>query len=139
MRIFTGQSEITCFPDLYDKAQQYLKADDVIMVTGEPELRGGKVKIIARDIVPIWKVRDNIRSIVLRIDSDRVQQETIGALRKLCEANPGKCHLYFALQADDLPLRTLRVRSRSCKVAAIPDLMQGIARLIGNENIAVEA
>ena len=136
---FTGQSEITCFPDLYDKAQQYLKADDVIMVTGEPELRGGKVKIIARDIVPIWKVRDNIRSIVLRIDSDRVQQETIGALRELCEANPGKCHLYFALQADDLPRRTLRVRSRSCKVAAIPDLMQGIARLIGNENIAVEA
>ncbi len=135
---FTGQGEITCFPDVYDKVQTYLKPDTVIMVSGEPELRGGKVNIIARNVLPIWKVRAMIKSIVLRIDSDHVQRETIGALRKLCEANQGKCGLYFAIQADDLPRRTLRVRSRSCRVDPTPDLMKGFAQLIGSKNVAVE-
>ncbi len=135
---FTGQGEVTCFPDVYDKAQNYLNADEVIMVTGEPELRGGSVKIIAREVLPMWKVRAAINSIVLRVDSDRVREETVAALQELCEANQGKCNLFFALQADDLPRRTLRVRSRSHKVDPTPDLMQGVARLIGSANVAVE-
>ncbi len=135
---FTGQGEITCFPDVYDKVQNYLNPDEVIMVTGEPELRGSTVKIIARDVLPMWKVRAMIGSVVLRIDSERVRQETVAALQELCEENHGKCNLFFAIQADDLPRRTLRLRSRSYKVDPTPGLMQGVARLVGSANVAVE-
>lgn len=136
---FTGQGEVVCFADVYDKAQNYLNPDEIVMVTGEPELRGGKVKIIARDVLPMWKVRATmVQAIVLRIDSDRVQQETIGALRELCEQNRGKCGLYFDIRADDLPERTTRIHSRSYVVDPTPELMNGMARLIGRANVAVE-
>ena len=109
------------------------------MVTGEPELRGGKIKIIARDVLPMWKVRATmVKAIVLRIDSDRIRQETIGALRELCEQNRGKCGLYFDIQADDLPGKTQRIHSRSYVVDPTPELMNGMARLIGSSNVAVE-
>ena len=136
---FTGQGEVVCFADVYDKVQNYLNPDEIVMVTGEPELRGGKVKIIARDVLPMWKVRATmVQAIVLRIDCDRVQQETIGALRELCEENRGRCGLYFDIQADDLPGRTQRIHSRSCVVDPTPELMNGMARLIGRSNVAVE-
>ena len=136
---FTGQGEVICFSDVYDKAQNYLDPDEIVMVTGEPELRGGKVKIIARDVLPMWKVRATmVKAIVLRIESDRVRQETIGALRELCEQNRGKCGLYFDIQADDLPGKTQRIHSRSYVVEPTPELMNGMARLIGGANVAVE-
>ena len=39
--------------------------DDVVMVNGEVEFRGGSVKIIGRDVLPMWKVREQlVKSIV---------------------------------------------------------------------------
>lgn len=137
---FTGQGEIVCFSNVYDKVQNYLKVDDVVMVSGEVELRGGSVKIIGRDVMPMWKVRDQlVKSIVVKVDTTRVPEDAILELRELCEDNRGQCKLYFDIQAPDLPSGPQRVRSRNVVVEPTPELMSGMARLFGRENVALES
>ena len=136
---FTGQAEIVCFSNVYDKVQNYLRVDDVVLVNGEVELRGGSVKIIGRDILPMWKVREQlVKAIVLRVDAERISEEIVSKLRHLCEDNRGQCKLYFDLDLPEMPSGTQRVRSRTFVVDPTPDLMNGMSRLLGRDNVILQ-
>ena len=135
---FTGQGEVVCFSNVFDRVQNYLMVDEVVMVTGEVELRRGGVKIIGRDVMPMWKVREQlVKSIVLNIDTQRVREDTIDELRGLCEENRGSCKLYFDILTPDVPAGPQRIRSRRFVVDPSPELMTGISRLFGRDNIIV--
>ena len=139
---FTGQGELVLFSSQYDKLQQYLNVDEVVLVRGNVELRGGAVKVITQDVMPMWKVREQlVKSIVLRISLDQAtteEAEKLHRLRDLCDAHRGHCKLYFDLQAPDLPGGTQRLRSRHFVVDPTAELMQGIARLFGREAVYLE-
>jgi len=136
---FTGQGEIVCFSNVFDRVQNYLQVDEIVMVSGEVERRGGSVKIIGRDVVPMWKVREQmVKAIVLNVDSDHVEAATIDEIRNLCENNRGQCKLYFDIHASDQPGGPQRVRSRSFVVDPTPELMNGVARLLGRGNVLLE-
>ena len=134
---FTGQGEVVCFSNVYDKVQNYLKVDDVVMVNGEVEIRGGSVKIIGRDVLPMWKVREMVKSLVVRIDPETINEEVIEKLKDLCESNRGNCKLYFDLCTSDLPLGPQRIRSRKFVVDPSPELVAGVSRLFGKENVSL--
>ncbi|WP_456425627.1 DNA polymerase III subunit alpha [Rhodocaloribacter sp.] len=135
---FTGQAELVCFSRQYDLFQQYLKVDEVVLVRGHVELRGGSVKILVNEITPMWKVREQlVKAIVLRVNVDRVEIEQIEQLRDLCDANRGGCKLYFEVEADDLP-HPQRIHSRTYVVEPTPELMHGMTRLFGPENVMLE-
>jgi DNA polymerase III subunit alpha len=136
---FTGQGEVVCFSSVYDKVQNYLAVDEIVLVRGEVELRGGSVKVLAQDVIPMWKVREQlVKSVILRVDMDTVNVEQIEQLRTLCDENRGNCKLYFEIQSPDLPAGAQRVRSRKFVVDPTPQLMQGITRLFGRENVLLE-
>ena len=136
---FTGQAEIVCFSNVYDKVQNYLVVDDVVMVNGDVEFRGGSVKIIGRDVLPMWKVREQlVKAIVLRVDAERVDEDVVSKLRLLCEDNRGQCKLYFDLDLPDIPAGIQRVRSRTFVVDPTPELMNGMARLFGRDNVMLQ-
>lgn len=83
------------------------------------------------------RVRDQmVRSIVLKVDTTRVQPGTIKELLELCERNRGSCKLYFDVEDQMLPER-IRLRSRAFVVDPSPELVQGITRLFGGDNINV--
>jgi DNA polymerase-3 subunit alpha len=136
---FTGQGEIVCFSSEYDRFQQYLKQDEIIFVRGNTDIRGGSVKIKAVEIMPMWKVRDLIKSIVLRVDAGEIQVKAIEEFRDLCDANRGSCKLYFDIAAPDLPGGRQRIHSRKYVVEPTPDLMNGITRLFGMDNVVLES
>ena len=136
---FTGMGELVCFSNVYDKVQNYLKVDEIVMVVGEVELRGGDVKIIGRDVLPMWKVREQkVKAIVLNVHANQTPVEVIEALRLLCEKNRGRCTLYFDIRVDDPPGSVQRVRSRSLVVDPTPELMNGAARILERANVVLE-
>ena len=136
---FTGQGEIVCFSSILDRVQPYLEVDKVIMVRGETEVRGGDVKILAREIWPMWKVREQlVKAIVLRIHADTVELEALDRLQRLCDENRGHCKLYFDLVDPELPAGHQRIRSRSYVVDPTPELMRGVTRLFGRDNVLLE-
>ena len=136
---FTGQAELVCFSSVLDRIQNYLEVDEICMVKGSVEMRGGTVKIIVKDLTPMWKVREQlVESIILRLDTEHVDVEHIERLSKLCEANPGHCKLYFDLKLPDLPNGRQRIRSRNFVVEPTPELMNGIKRMFGRDSIVLE-
>jgi len=136
---FTGQGELVCFSTILEKVQNYLKVDEIVLVRGEVEVRGGSIKILTREVIPMWKVREHlVKSIVVRIDPDRVEPKTIEQFRALCEENQGRCRLFFEVLTPELPTGHQRIRSRTCVVDPTEELMQGVTRLFGRENVLLE-
>jgi DNA polymerase-3 subunit alpha len=134
---FTGQAEVLCFSSVYDRSQRYLEADEVVLVRGGLEVRGGSPKIIADEITPMWKVREQmVKSLVLDLDPRTLAEEAVRELHTLCEKHRGPVRLYFdvSLPGDGRQ----RILSRTVAVEADADLMQGLARLFGRHRIQVE-
>ena len=134
---YSGQAEVTFFAREYDRLHTYLEVDAVVLVRGTVELRGGAVRVVAQDLMPMWKVREQlVKSIVLRVNLDGLAPEAIGEFRSLCEENRGGCRLYFDLAFAQLA-QPQRVRSRLFVVEPTPQLMGGMVRLFGAHNVTL--
>jgi DNA polymerase-3 subunit alpha len=133
---FTGQGELVCFANVLDRIQAYLEVDEVVLVRGSVEVRGGTVKVIVKDVFPMWKVRDQlVQSMVLTVDPAQTQKEDLQRFKLLCEEHPGHCKLYFDIAAGG-PKQ--RVRSRTMVVDPSAEFMKGTQRLFGLDNIALQ-
>ena len=136
---FTGQGELVCFASEFDRFQQYLKLDEIVLVRGNVDIRGGAVKIKVQEVFPMWKVREMINGIVLRVDAQQMEIDKLATLRDLCDANRGRCKLYFDVTMPGLPGGAQRIHSRKYVIDPTPDLMKGITRLFGHENVLLES
>jgi len=134
---FSGHAEIALFGQQYEQLREHVKVDQLVMVKAIPSQRGGQLRWKVTDVVPMQRVRDQmVRSIVLKVDTNRVKQGTIKELLELCERNRGSCKLYFDVE-DEMSPEPVRLRSRTFVVDPSPELVQGITRLFGGENIRV--
>ena len=89
--------------------------------------------------MPMWKVRELIKGIVLRVDVQKMEVSEIEKFRELCDANRGNCKLYFDVTGSDIPGGTQRIHSRKYVVEPTPDLMQGISKIFGRDNVLLES
>ena len=136
---FRGQGELVCFSNTYERVAPHLTVDSVVLVKGEAEVRRGGVKIVAQDVLPMWKVREQlVKAVVVRVGIETGEAAPLLQLRELCEQNRGNVKLYFDVEDVELPAGLQRIRSRTCMVDPTPDLMQGIVRIFGRENVSVE-
>lgn len=132
---FTGQGELICFSSTFDKVQNYLVPDEIVLARGETELRGGSVKVIVQDIMPMWKVREQlVKSITLRVDIDRMKPEPLRSFIQTCDDNRGQCKLYFDVVADDLP-DSARLHARKFVIDPTPELLKEAANVFGRDNV----
>lgn len=135
---FSGRGELVIFASVLDRVRQYLNVDDVVLVKGETEVRGGTTNVVVNEVVPMWKVREQmVKSLTLRLNVDRTDPSKIRALRRLCEEHVGNCQLYFDLEVPGLA-EPQRVRSRECMIEPTPPLMKGIRRLFGDGRLSMQ-
>jgi DNA polymerase-3 subunit alpha len=135
---FTGEGEMVIFSNILDRVQPYLEVDNVILVKGNVEVRGGTVKVIAKEINPMWKVREQMVSeVVLKVNVDEVMPGELREFKSLCERSPGNCKLYFDVDAPELRGQE-RLRSRSYVIEPTAEFMKGAQRLFGADNIALK-
>ncbi len=136
---YTGHAELVCFSSVLDRVQPHLKVDEIVLVRGEVEQRGGGTKILVREVMPMWKVREQmVKSIVLSIDRDRVQLRDMQDLETLCDRNRGNTRFFFDLIDPELPGGHQRIRSRNFVVDASPELLDGMATIFGRHAITLE-
>ncbi|MDX1421073.1 MAG: OB-fold nucleic acid binding domain-containing protein, partial [Rubricoccaceae bacterium] len=133
----TGHAEVVLFAQTLERFGHLLNVDDVMLVRGKVEV-GGDLKLIAREIVPMWKVREQlVRAVVLRLDADDTPPEALDRLAALCEANQGRCKLYFDVSTAKLA-KPVRLHARTAVVDLTPDFMKGVHRLFGRDAVALE-
>ena len=135
---FTGQGELVCFSTVLDRIGQYLEVDAVVLVKGNVEMRGGQVKVLVKDIYPMWKVREQkVEEVILTVDAEQVVPGAVLQLKSLCERSRGNCKLYFDLKAPELA-GPERLRSRSYVIEPTSEFMKGAQQLVGAENIRLK-
>jgi DNA polymerase-3 subunit alpha len=135
---FTGQGEMVVFSNILDRIQPYLEVDNVVLVKGNVEVRGGTVKVIAKEVSPMWKVREQMVSeVVLTVHLDEVMPDELREFRSFCERSVGNCTLYFDVDAPELRGQE-RLRSRSYVVEPTAEFMKGAQRIFGSDNIALK-
>lgn len=135
---FSGHAEFVCFSNSYDKVQQYLKVDEIVLIKGTPEMRGPLLKVIASDVIPMWKVRSQmVKSLILRIDADRFTETELDALFNLLEDNRGSCKLFFDLISRNAP-SPQRILSRTRVIDPTDEVIKGIRNIFGPRAIIVE-
>ncbi|HLT48661.1 MAG TPA: DNA polymerase III subunit alpha [Rubricoccaceae bacterium] len=134
----TGTAEVVLFAQTLERFGHLLNVDEVMLVRGKVEV-GGDVKLIAREVIPMWRVREQlVRAIVLRLDADETRPEALDQLAALCEANRGRVKLYFDVSTTALA-RPVRLHARTAVVDPTPELMKGLSRLFGREAVMLEA
>ena len=135
---YTGQGEMVIFSTVLDQVSQYLEVDEVLLVEGNVEVRGGAVKVIAKRITPMWKVREQmVQEVVLTVDLEQLFADQLDAFRILCENNPGNCTLYFDVHAPEINGRE-RLRSRQFVIEPTAEFMRGARRIFGPDNISLK-
>jgi len=135
---FEGHGELTIFSSSMEAALPYLNVDELVLVNGIPEDRGGQMSIKVNKITPLRIVRDRmIESIVVKITERRLEHLDVDRIASLCEENRGNCKLYFDLSqlgaSNQLPLQ----HSRSFVIDPSPELMKGLFEMFGADNVSV--
>jgi DNA polymerase III subunit alpha len=135
---FSGQAELICFSNTYDRVQQYLVIDEIVLIRGSIDQRGGSLKVLANEILPMWKVRTKlVKSLIVRIDADSLSQSQVDKLEALFNGNKGGCKLYFDMLSRSAP-HPQRLLSRSFVVDPTTEVMTGLTRLFGRHAVVVE-
>ncbi|MEM8600051.1 MAG: OB-fold nucleic acid binding domain-containing protein, partial [Bacteroidota bacterium] len=132
-----GACEVVLFSNTFEKHQHLLKVDEVLLIRGKAENRGG-LKLIARDLLPMWRVRDElVKAITIRLDAEATDAEELEAFAHLCEQNRGEKKLYFEVAHPAVP-RPVRLRSRTAVIDPTPEVMRGMQRLAGRDGVVLE-
>ncbi|MFT4604680.1 MAG: DNA polymerase-3 subunit alpha [Rhodothermales bacterium] len=135
---FTGQADLVCFSNNYDRVQRYLETDQIIFAKGEVEMRGGSVKMVVQEATPIWKVRESkVKSLVLHVNPYDLTEQAVEDIHQLCEVHRGNCKLYFAVALPGLH-EPQRILSRTSVIEPNAEFMKGLSAILGMNAIQVE-
>ena len=135
----TGAAEVVLFAQVLERCGHMLEVDEVMMVKGKAETSRGDLKLVAKDVLPMWRVREQlVKAVTLRIDVDRTTEADVAALADLCRQHPGTCKVYFEVTGAGMP-RPVRLHARTAVVDLTPDLMKGLNRRFGNDALMLES
>ncbi|HIG76216.1 MAG TPA: DNA polymerase III subunit alpha, partial [Bacteroidetes bacterium] len=135
----TGAAEVVCFAQTLERFGHLLEVDQPMLVRGKAETSRGDLKLIAKEVLPMWRVREQmVAAITLKVDADLHTEETIRQLAALCGEHKGTKKLYVELTHPRMP-QPVRLHARTAVVDLTPDLMKGLSQLVGREGITLEA
>ncbi|WP_420457452.1 DNA polymerase III subunit alpha [Rubrivirga sp.] len=135
----TGQAEVVLFAQTLERCGHMLLVDEVMMVKGKAETSSGNIKLVAKDVLPMWRVREQlVKALTVRIDVDTTTEADVTAIKSLCDAHPGACKVYFELASSAMP-RPVRLHARTAVVDLTPELMKGLTRRLGTGSLVLES
>ena len=134
----TGQAEVVLFAQTLERCGHLIEVDSVMMVRGKAETSRGDLKLVAKEVLPMWRVREQlVKAVVLRIDPDVSTEADVDALATLCGEHPGACKVYFEVASRALP-RPVRLHARTAVVDLTPEFMKGLNGLFGAQSVVLE-
>jgi len=135
----TGAAEIVLFAQTLERCGHMITLDEVMMVKGKAETSSGNIKLVAKDVLPMWRVREQlVKALTLKIDLDTTTEADVDELRAICAAHPGACKVYFEVSGGGMP-RPVRLHARTAVVDLTPELMKGLRRQFGTESLVLES
>jgi len=100
----SGNTEVVVFPSVFEQFDEYIKAKDVIVITGR--LSGGKV-LADKIMYPEEFAKQSLSQMHILL-SDPLEEEKLIKLRDIFIQNKGRCSVYIHTQELDSRRKAVR-------------------------------
>jgi len=134
---FTGRGECVVFSKVYEKFSQHIVPEAMVMVIGKADVSGDTFKVLADEIYPMDVVRQKFtKSIVLSLNVNDVQENTIVTLRRIFEKHRGNCRCYFDVIEPEKE-KPSRFHTMKYNVNASDEFLTEVKKILGPDSIKI--
>ena len=136
---FTGSLEGIVFADPYEKFQEIIFEDSMVMVMGKINTRESEsAKILIDEIITLDEARKRFtKNLCLAFETEQMSESFINELKALLENYKGEIPVFFNVKTPDKGDFVLR--SKSVKVSPSLELVEKLRDKVGRENVWVGA
>jgi DNA polymerase-3 subunit alpha len=128
-----GTVEVVVFPEAFGKCGGLLQADTAVLVKGRFERDDDSARLLASEILPIEKVREQLaREVLVSLDSRRHDRRTIEAVSDVLGRHKGDRRVAFLVCTSTEPPLLARVDvSGQVRVRPSAQLVADLERICG--------
>ena len=137
---FTGKADFTVFASVYEQFRHLLRADEVVMLAAEAEVKDSSLKLLVREVVPLKKVRSGlVRKVVLKIDADDPSQlEKLQQVRQIFDQHKGGTPVDFEVRAMVSSCsETLKIFARNTPIEPDDETLEKLEEVLGPDNVKI--
>ena len=134
-----GTIEVVVFPDAFAKAASLIQTDALVLVKGRFERDEDSTRLLASEILPIEKVREELsREVVVTLDSARHDRRTFEAVSDVLGRHKGDRRVaFFVTTQTEPPLRVRVDVSGQVRVRPSDQLVADLERICGPGSVTV--
>jgi DNA polymerase-3 subunit alpha len=134
-----GTVEVVVFPDAFAKAAALIQTDALVLVKGRFERDEDSTRLLASEILPIEKVREQLaREVVVAIDGARHDRRTVEAVSDVLGRHKGDRRVVFLIATrTDPPLRVRVDAAGQVRVRPSEQLVADLERICGPGSVTV--
>jgi len=137
---FTGKADFTVFASVYEQFRHLLRADEVVMLAAEAEVKDSSLKLLVREVVPLKKVRSGlVKKVVLKVDADDPSQlEKLQQVRQIFEQHKGGTPVDFEVRAMISSCsETLKIFARNTPIEPDDETLEKLEEVLGPDNVKI--
>jgi len=128
-----GQVDVVMFPDVLNKFNDVLVADNVVFVKGKLDFRRERPNILAVELITLEQVREKLAAKVrIRLDAKDVTKEKVAMIKSICRHHKGRSPVYVAVRTDKG--RVYAAADKELSVNPDIDFCRKMRQLVGEEN-----
>ena len=134
-----GTVEVVVFPEPFSRAASLLQTDAVVLVKGRFERDEDSTRLLASEILPIEKVREQLaREVVVTLESARHDRRTFEAVADVLGRHKGDRRVsFFVTTSTEPPLRVRVEVSGQVRVRPSEQLVADLERICGPGSVSV--
>ena len=125
-----GSIEVTVFPETFEKYNQYLEVDRLVIVKGKPDQRKGQKQILADEITPLEQLEQHL-TCHLRLHCEQIEAPLLLQLKDLLKAEAGQMPVIIHVCEMD----ERRALSIPHKVKWSPAMREQLNALLGEGHV----
>jgi len=136
----TGTAEMIVFADAFEKYNQLLHDDSMVLVAGKISSKGDNEenKILCDELIPLNEVWDRcVKNISFSLEANRETEDQIREIKNLLSKNRGRTPIYINVKTPENGEYVFRAKKITANPS--PGLMNKLSDIIGVENIWIES
>ncbi len=130
---FYGSGECIAFSRLYESKIKLFSNDSLVIVRGNPEENGDKIKLTIDEIYSIDTFIELFtRNLIVKLDESQTDVSKIVSIKDAVERSIGTSNLFFSVMNTT---HSRAFKSREYKIKATQELISNLKKIVGENNL----
>ncbi len=126
----SGEMEAVAFPDVYRRYFSFLQKSSVVVLEGKVDVRGTKVQLVIKKVIPI----DKLHALYVKICPDHMATGKLSKLKNILQKHRGEVPVFLYYEKER---KTVKL-SEEYGVDATAECVTELKELLGNEYVVLK-